>query len=157
MRFYPNAFRSHSSPLSLLLCVSFVLIFAWLCVSRVSTLNHHKIKTMNVSTSSFELCCSLYMYRIRNIFSERIREWVRENDREKINEYKNKGRKLPRPIIALFLVVNWLSRHRETGCWNMKNRPYAKEPQSKKNQQQQQQTAKATEKNTHTNKLQSKR
>lgn len=42
--------QSHLA-LSLLLCVVPVLIFAWLCVSRVSTLNHHKIKTMNVSPS----------------------------------------------------------------------------------------------------------
>lgn len=34
--------------LSHIFCFAIVLIFAWLCISRVSTLNHHKIKTMNV-------------------------------------------------------------------------------------------------------------
>lgn len=41
MRFCPNA-------IFIVIICRFVLIFAWLCVSRVSTLNHHKIKTMNV-------------------------------------------------------------------------------------------------------------
>lgn len=37
---------------------SAILIFAWLCKSRVSTLNHHKIKTMNVVgiSSSWNVC-----------------------------------------------------------------------------------------------------
>lgn len=39
---------SISFSLSHIFASAIVLIFAWLCISRVSTLNHHKIKTMNV-------------------------------------------------------------------------------------------------------------
>lgn len=62
-------FLSHSLLRYLLFSISYflsfaiVLIFAWLCISRVSTLNHHKIKTMNVvgiSSCSNVFVCVLH-------------------------------------------------------------------------------------------------
>lgn len=84
--------------------VSPVLIFAWLCVSRVSTLNHHKIKTMNVSTIVWNVVVHTYEYT-HTRFSRRK---VRKIEREKWPSEMKQGKKRPRPTI----VENWSTRQR---------------------------------------------